>query len=53
MQQFLKFGTGTAGTGIVPAELFAEFLVTVHHPVAALYPRLGGETIPALTGALV
>nr|WP_240963653.1 hypothetical protein [Luteolibacter luteus] len=53
MQQFLKFGTGTAGTRIIPAELFTEFLVSVDHPVTALHARFGWEALTALAAAFI
>jgi hypothetical protein len=49
MQQFLKPARGAAQAGIVPAELLEQLLAAADHAVAALYARLGGVSLPALT----
>src|SRR5688572_18015723 len=49
MQQFLKSPPGTAGAGVVAAELLDELLAPSHDPPAALHARLGRETLSAFT----
>lgn len=41
MQQFLKTPPGSAGAGVVAAELFEQLFVAVNDPDAALDARFG------------
>jgi hypothetical protein len=49
MQQFLKAPSGTAGAGVIAAQLLDQFLITVHDAVAALHVHLGRVALPSFT----
>jgi hypothetical protein len=48
-QHRLKRPPGTAGTRIVSSQLFQQFFVAVHEPMAAFDLGFGRETFAALT----
>ena len=49
-QHFLKAASRAARAKIVPAQLFAEFLIPVHDTYAAFHLRFGRETLATFAG---
>ena len=50
MQHFLKAASRAAGAQVVPAQLFAEFLIPVNDAQATFHIRFGREPLATLAG---